>query len=76
MLNIIIFILVMGVMMVIFAFAIIGVQTFSSFKIKCPNCGRNMNYEGSDITLEDADHPYKKYNYYYKCPHCGKTKIL
>lgn len=68
----------LGVLIIIaiFALVIFLVGCFAGFnEIRCPDCGEPMEFIGSDEDLiNNQINPNR--HYYYKCPKCGKTKII
>lgn len=60
----------------IFALVIFLASCFAGFnEIGCPDCGEPMEFIGSDEDLINNQINSDRH-YYYKCPKCGKTKII
>lgn len=58
---------------------IISYAIVHSNHVKCPYCGEDMNYIGSDETFsQNSDKPsdFLMQHHYYKCLHCGKIIII
>ncbi len=69
------FILIIAII-AICALALFGACALSGFNdVKCPDCGEYMDFEGTDVDDSNAGLPYRNH-YYYKCPHCGRTKVI
>lgn len=67
----------LGVLVIIAIFAlVIFLGCFAGFnEIRCPDCDEPMEFIGSDEDLiNNQINPDR--HYYYKCPKCGKTKII
>lgn len=69
----IITILVMACSIMFFAVALL-----SSNHVKCPKCGKDMDYIGNDATFDRRFKglPEQMQHHFYKCPECGTTKVI